>query len=361
MRLFTGTVLVLFVTGFVRAAPLIELEIATERGVQITAPHEWLQLLAAIGVDNVRIRGIKPGDGPQVTDRGTAERPSYHVVGVITARDQLRLPGGTFSRADRGRLKDYFEQLAADGAEALTAPRGLFGLTEKEIEAVFADLAQPIDFETKGQSARAAIDRLQSSFALQLVVDADSERVIRAAKPIDDELKGITAGTGLAIILRSNLHVLRPEKSRGRPVVYRVAAGGSPASATPGGPPVATDNADRAGKTNDHEMPHWPIGWELQTTPGKVAPSLFEFLNAEVDGYTLAETLSAIGPRIKIPLYLDHAALAAHKIDSAKIQVRLPRTRTFYKRVIDRALSQARLGSQVRIDEAGKPFLWITR
>jgi hypothetical protein len=108
-------------------------------------------------------------------------------------------------------------------------------------------------------------------------------------------------------------------------------------------------------------MTHWPIGWELQQTPGQTAPSLFEFLNAEVDGYTLEETLAAIGPRLRIPIYLDRAALAAHRIDLAQIQVRLPRTRIFYKRLIDRVLAQARMGSELRIDEAGKPFLWVTR
>ena len=30
------------------------------------------------------------------------------------------------------------------------------------------------------------------------------------------------------------------------------------------------------------------------------------------------------------------------------------------ERVIDRVLAQARLGSQLRVDEAGTPFLWIT-
>jgi len=41
--------------------------------------------------------------------------------------------------------------------------------------------------------------------------------------------------------------------------------------------------------------------------------------------------------------------------------VKLARTKTSYKRVIDRILSQARLASEVRVDEAGVPFLWISR
>ncbi|MCI0333390.1 MAG: hypothetical protein L0228_09225 [Planctomycetes bacterium] len=359
------TILACATAGF--AAAPIELELATERGVQITAPQEWLQLLAGIGIENVRIRGGRPGDEPTVANRGTDERPIYQIFGIITSRDQLRLTGGTFSRADRGRLKDYFDRLTADGAEALTAPRGMFGLTEKEIAAVFADLAQPIDFETRGQPLRAVMTQLRSKFASKLLLDAESERTLRHARPVADELKGVSAGTGLAMMLRTNGLTLRPEKSRGEPVAYRVEAAGSAASkatgerAPPKGWSVAAATTERAGRTNDKQIKHWPIGWEPHDTPGTAAPSLFQTLNAEIDGYTLAETLAAIGPRIKIPMYLDHASLAAHDIDPAKIQVRLPRTRTSYKRVIDRALSQARLGSQVRIDEAGNAFVWIMR
>jgi hypothetical protein len=60
-------------------------------------------------------------------------------------------------------------------------------------------------------------------------------------------------------------------------------------------------------------------------------------------------------------MFIDHAAIDAARIDLAKTQVRIPKTRTSYKRVIDRALSQSRLGSDIRTDESGKPFLWITR
>jgi hypothetical protein len=108
-------------------------------------------------------------------------------------------------------------------------------------------------------------------------------------------------------------------------------------------------------------LKYWPNGWEPPETPGRVAPSLFEILNAQIEGYTLAETLAAIGPRVKIPFYFDRAAMDANDIELSKIQVQVPRTRTSYKRVIDRALSHARLGSQVRVDESGKPFLWISR
>jgi hypothetical protein len=336
LHLPANLLLVFTLTATAQAALPIELELAEERGLQITAPHQWLQLLTSLGLENVRIRGAHPGDSPQLINRGNDAEPSYHVVGILTARDELRLPGGTFHAGDRQKLRDYFKRLAADGAEAITAPRGRFGLTEKQFAVVHADLAQPIDFATKGQLPRAVMDRLQAKFALRMSPDAAAEQVLHDAAPVDDEVQNLTAGTGLAIVLRNCGLALRPEKALGQPVVHRIVLA-------------------------DAEQESWPIGWEPEQPPGKVAPVLLEFLNVEIDGYTLAETLDAIGPRIKLPIYWDHAALAAHHIDPTAVKVTLPRTRTFYKRVLDRALAQARLAGQLRVDEAGTAFYWITK
>ena len=331
------------------AAPPVELELATDRGVQITAPQEWLQLLAGIGINQVRIRGLQPGDEPKAVSTGTPQKPSFRVVGIITSRG-LRLPGGAFTIGERAKVKDYFDRLSADGADSLTAPRGRFGLTQKELTTVLADLAQQVDFETTGQQPRAVLDRLQTKLKLNFETDAEADRAIREAAPIADELKGLTAGTGLAMILRNDGLMFRPEKSRGQAPAIHIS--------------VASADAllqTTLGKTGDGDIKNWPIGWEPDKSPGETAPSLLESLNAEIDGYTLEEALGAITPRLKVPVYIDHAALASHHIEPAKIQVKLARTRMSYKRLIDRILTQARLGSSVRVDEHGTAFLWITR
>ena len=161
MRLHLSAILLLVftLTAPARAAPPIELELATERGLQITAPQQWLQLLTSLGIENVRIRAANPADKPAVDNRGTAEKPRYHVVGILTASEELRLPGGTFRAIERQTLSDFFARLSADGPESLTAPRGRFDLTEKDFTAAHANLAQPVDFATKGQSLRAVLDR----------------------------------------------------------------------------------------------------------------------------------------------------------------------------------------------------------
>ncbi len=321
------------------AAPTIELEIVTESGLQITAPQQWLQLLTQLGIENVQIRGQRPGDAPAVVNRGSAERPQYHVVGVLTSRERLQLPGESFTRSDSNRLKDYFARLSADGNERLTAPQGLFGLTEQEMKAVLADLSQPVDFETKGQRPNDVVDRLQAKFKQRVVIDPAADSVLRQAAESPDELKGLSAGTALAMQLRNFGLAFRPEKIRGQPVVYRVAAGGSSAVRPTGGPPVATED-DHAGKISDIHQKNWPVGWQPETAPGATAPSMFNRINAEIDGYTLAESIDAIGPRLKLPYFVDHSYLAAAGIRPAEIKIKVEHSQISYMRLLERVLAQ---------------------
>lgn len=336
LRLLANVTIAVGLAAAAHAAPPINLELATERGLQITAPRRWLQLFTDLGIENVRIRSASPGDEPKATNRGTDARPRYHVVGILTAREVLMLPGGTFRATDRAKLRDYFDRLAADGSEALTAPRGRFGLTEKQILTLHAELAQPLNLSTEDVRPTAVLDQLQSKLGVPIVLDAAAEAALSAGELFSDDISELTIGTGLAILLRSYGLAIYPEKPRGKPVQLRIA-------------PL----------DENHES--WPIGWDPERAPSEVAPMLMESLNVEIANYTLRETLDAIEPRVKIPFLVDHHTLAAHDINLDQVQVKIPQTRTFYKRILDRALAQGRLAGQLRVDESGTPLLWITR
>ena len=350
-RLILGAAFLLqFAVAAWAAAPAVELELVTERGVQITAPQQWLQLLAGIGIEQVRIRGMQPGDEPQLVNTGNAERASYHVVGVLTSREQLRLPGGTFSRADRVKLKDYFARLAADGADSVTAPHVRFGLTEKELSTVLADLAQPIDFETKGLASRGFVDRLQTKRSFKIAVDGQADRVIRSAAPLSDELRGVSAGAGLAIALRNCGLVMRPEKTVGQPIVYRVVPAGTDAVAQP-----------TIGRMSAPDMAYWPIGWDQGKPPGEIAPSLRESLNAEIDGYTLEEALRRDRPTIEAANVHRSRGPQGARYRSGEDSSEAG-SNADELQASDRSRARAaHLGCEIRVDEAGEPFLWVTR
>ena len=88
---------------------------------------------------------------------------------------------------------------------------------------------------------------------------------------------------------------------------------------------------------------------------------MFKFLTFEISGYTLAQALDVLSPRLGVPLKFDDLILQRRDIHPDKIQVKLPRKKTYLKRAVDRILGQARLSGELRVDEAGKPFYWITQ
>jgi hypothetical protein len=102
------------------------------------------------------------------------------------------------------------------------------------------------------------------------------------------------------------------------------------------------------------------VGWPPKGNPRETLPELFKTLNVEIDQTPVGEVVTTVAGRLKSPVLLDHNSLAAAQIDPATAKVGLPQTKTYYDRVLDQLLFQARLKYDLRVDEAGKPFLWIT-
>jgi len=83
-------------------------------------------------------------------------------------------------------------------------------------------------------------------------------------------------------------------------------------------------------------------------------------LNVEIEDTPLAGALDAISGRIKAPMLYDYNSLARQRIDPETVKVSLDEGRMYYQRIIDRLVNQAGLTSELRVDDAGKPFLWIS-
>ena len=67
-----------------------------------------------------------------------------------------------------------------------------------------------------------------------------------------------------------------------------------------------------------------------------------------------------IGTRLKTPVLMDYNAMARHGIDPAKAMVSMLPGKNTYSSALRRLLFKAGLKFEVRVDEAGRPFLWIT-
>lgn len=335
MRLLAALLFALVFAVSPSLADSYTLTIATEAGVGITKPQSWAQRLAEADISNVRIRGARAGEQPDIEETAAGASKVYRVTGVLTSRDKLVLPGEQFELRDAARLRDYLERLLADGAESMTAVRGTFGLTKEQFEQAFKQLGRPVSFATKQRPLAELLARVEQQSGMKVDLPP-SLPATTARLACQDKLIPLSLGCGLAVALKAEGLAFAPEKPRGKPVQLAVRF------------------------ANELKEP-WPIGWPTKRKPSELAPAIFKRINVEIDGFTLQEAIDAIAPRIEVPFFWDRGALAAARIDPGQIQVKLARGNMPYSRILDKLLFQTRLHGELRVDEAGTVFYWATR
>jgi len=286
------------------APPRVELELATEPDAPVTAAHRWLGMLKDVGFSNIRIRAAEAGDRSEVRKLGSG---SYQVTGILRG-SRLLLPGGEFGASDKAGLTAWVARLQQGGEEGLFDRPGTFGLTAKELVAVHDALQFPVTGATKGRRSFDVLKEIAGSLKLSFSADAEARQMLSGPEPVADELKGLSAGTAMAAVLRPLGLALVPAKSGGELKL------------------LITD-ARRASES-------WPVGWPPEKPPRETLPDLFSFLNVDIQDTSLADALDALSQRLKAPFLFDHNGLARHRIDPAAVKVSLPTGRLYYQRIL---------------------------
>ena len=211
--------------------------------------------------------------------------------------------------------------------------RGAFGLTVKQLLKANELLARKVTFKTKGMRCGTCAKQIMQGLGGRVAYGVGSRAAMVSAEKMTDELQGLSSGTALAAALRPIGLALVPETKLGQ-VQFRIVS-------------------------NAKAKQSWPIGWPAKKAPNRTMPVLFKFLNVKIDKIPLKNALDAIQERLKEPILYDHNRITLRRVDLDK-PVSFPMKRTFYKRIIDRLLFQAKLKVEIRIDEANKAFLWVT-
>lgn len=87
------------------AEPRIQLEIAIDPRLPPMTLHEWAKALGAAGVEGVRVRTAYPNDAPKVQEVSSDSVPTYQVLAVVNAQNELVLPDARFSIRQIERFK----------------------------------------------------------------------------------------------------------------------------------------------------------------------------------------------------------------------------------------------------------------
>ena len=312
----------------------IDLEVAAMQDAPFGAMQQWAPLLGQMDLGSVRLRGFHAGDKPAIEAVSAGSAMRYRILAVLNRDDQLVLPGGRFGQGDKARLKEFFAELPRREEEK-HIERGLFGLTKPQFAQIFADLEPPVEQLTQGAAPQSLVAALAAGFRTPLEYEGDAQTELAAAPPLTGELRGLSTGTVLAAALRNAKLALAPQLE-GERVTFRIRA-------------------------PDPAVAAWPVGWKPERVDRQVAPGMYRVTMIEIEGYTLAAAIEALGPHMGVPLVFDERILRERKIDPATKKVKFPRGKSSLRRAFDMCLSQGSLAGELRVDEAGKGFYWITQ
>lgn len=321
----------------------LELELITgTAGVNRTA-QMWAELFEKLDVA-VRIRRRLIRDEPGVTEKkfGRSVR-RIRVVAELDPRGRITLPGRTFTLSDSTAIKEWLRELKTYGAQGSPDGQKTWGLNKQQLESVLVPLRRPLTVDPQGKDLLTALviftpDKTQGDLPLHITPEA--KEIMKNAKSQElfpQSLVGLSRGTGLAIMLRFYGLCFQPQR-------------------TPAGNLELTIRDAKTTKTP------WRIGWPFpeDRTRNQVAPNLFRKVNIDLDDQPLIEVLEAAAAEIEMPILLDYAEMDRLGMDPAKIRVSHRPKQTFWALAIRRIAFPARLSRELYIDEAGKPFVWLT-
>lgn len=312
------------------------LEVVAESGLAVDGQQQWMRMLQdrEFGLTHVRMRSSRGSEQPGIENRGSDSAPRYTVTAVLTPGGRLALPGLELRYGQRQQLATWLDKLRSGGTESVTAQPGAYGLTKSQLTTLQTAVKKPVAMSTKDQPAREVLAYLQRTLGIDIQYDNEAQSILTSSEKVPDELQGIACGTALAAVARPFGLLVTPTGQGTRQVGLRLTK-----------------------KAQQEDA--WPVGRRAASGAADLAPALLTFIKVQIVDQPLADTLNSIQQRLEIPFLYDHNLLARDGVD-LQTPVSIAPRKTFYKKILDELLFQKMLVCELRTDDAGEPFLWIT-
>lgn len=314
---------------------MVILEISATAGAAIGTQQQWVEMLQDVGASKVTSRTGRAGV-PAITETESSRSTVITVTGYIVG-NRLKLPGGSFSLRDKARIRELIQRLRDDGAQVALAEKKAFGLTSEQLVAVHQAFSGKVEFETAGQNAGSVVGKLTAKSGLKFTLDGAARAAFNSDDTVGEELNGMSIGTALAVIIRPLGLVLVPRREQGKSLEVQI--------------------VDSRGRQEN-----WPIGWPIEKSPFSIEPKLFERIPIEIRGFPMKDALDAVRKRADVPFFYDWNTLAREGIEMDELKVTVVEKKASLMVVISKILRQSkpRMSDELRVDENGKPFLWIS-
>lgn len=306
----------------------VEFELLIGSDAPLEAAHDWLNVLKQLKVDRIRARSQQAGDNAPSIEGMAAGSKRVKVTAVLTSANRLVVPKASFRRSESKRLSDWIAELRNDPGTSTDSKTE--GASASQLLRLRQLMSKKLDYSTNGIDIDEFLSNARADWEVPISIDQSMRNRLDGKMAV--ELSGLSRGTALAIAVRNYGGTLQPNPDGHSVIITR--AGSS----------------DQA----------WPIGWRLTEPISEVVPKLMDKLNIEVKDIPLADVLNALQAKVDIPFVFDHIELKRNHISIEKIKITIRPIRATYNKVLGGILAKHRLSGEVRIDEAGTPFYWIT-
>ena len=314
---------------------VLTIEISSDALESPGTQQRWMQMLQKVGADRVVSKTRRQGTA-KVEENSVGNIRTIRVFGFLAA-GRLTLPGGKFRITDTGRIRDLLQKFRDDGKETTLAEKFDFGLTVSQLVALSEKLAKPVDFSTQGKPLADVAGTMINGSGIKVVRDRRAKASLASDELVTQEFEGMAIGTALAAVTKPYGLVLEPGRKQGEAVEIQI-------------------------KSAQDSNESWPIGRKPKQAPVMVAPKLFQKMPIGIKNFPLDKVLAAFQKKAQMPIIFDREVLARKGIDVAKTKVSINHKDGVLALMISRLLRQSKpkMSYELRVDDAGKTFLWIT-
>ncbi|MCA9062044.1 MAG: hypothetical protein KDA96_03270 [Planctomycetaceae bacterium] len=287
-----------------------------------------------------RFRDARPGERLVIENVDRNSKRVVHVVGGMDRDGNISIGDQTYELQNAEQLIARFDELAKWGAGGRPTDRPQWGLSAEQLEQIVSQLSAAVETPIPASSPVAAVDSLKLPERIRVTWTDAAREHLQTLKPVADageiEMNGLSTGTSLAIALAQFGLGFRPLVMPAGDVELQVDVG------------------------NEHSN-LWPVGWTTKEPLGDVAPTYFRGTDVgELKDVALTGLFQIAAERLQLPHYYSEYELQAGGIDVQKLTYSRKAGRVSMFRLLTYAGAQFRLGIDLRVDEAGHGFLWVT-
>ncbi len=315
----------------------VEVLIQSQPSYRINA-QEWGRVFQQLGY-SVKFREPRGGESPRIEDLDRDDILSTRIVAAMAADGTIRVGKQKFDTETTQPLILALEEIRKHGAKGPPDSSSTWGLTDDQFKEVVQLLAAPVENSVELQSSILAIESIGLPGNMKMkFTDAARDQALEkkpdaALETI--ELKGFTKGSAIAIVLAQYGLGFRPRY-------------------------VAPGNFDIEIDRGNESSNMWPVGWKPEQSFSEILPAYFRAIPLDVEDVSIDALVGAISEKIAVPHFSSASTLNAHGLDIKTLKYTRKNDRISPARLLTAIGDKMHLGFDVRVDEAGKMFLWVT-